>query len=338
MAVAEAEEGGEGYFASISDLMVGILFVFLLMLTIFALNYRDTEDSQLVAKERLEAAEAALKRQTERAEQKAREAEEAERKANAEEERARLAQAAANEQRVRNQELRQLLQQAFNSLRQELEGRQRARERLLATLKDRLRDAGLTVEINPETGTLRLPEELLFRTGEHQLGHVQGRGLVPSERDKALGNLARLAATLAETLPCFTDMSSNASCNAADRGTLDGVLVEGHSDRQGYRIGGRQLSPEESRDRNDRLSMERALTVFKELRQRNGLDDLRNPGNLPLLAVSAYGERRPIAPGDTEEDFRLNRRIDLRFILSTRTSDDLQRLIDRIGTTLGEQP
>jgi chemotaxis protein MotB len=40
---AEREHAGEGYFASISDLMVGILFIFLLMLAVFAINYA-TED------------------------------------------------------------------------------------------------------------------------------------------------------------------------------------------------------------------------------------------------------------------------------------------------------
>jgi flagellar motor protein MotB len=45
------EEGGaEGYFASVSDLMVGILFVFLLMLTVFALNYRVAEHDQEVSR------------------------------------------------------------------------------------------------------------------------------------------------------------------------------------------------------------------------------------------------------------------------------------------------
>jgi len=39
MAIHERhEEEGGGYFASVSDLMVGILFVLLLMLTVFALN------------------------------------------------------------------------------------------------------------------------------------------------------------------------------------------------------------------------------------------------------------------------------------------------------------
>jgi chemotaxis protein MotB len=43
-----ADEEGEGYFASVSDLMVGILFVFLLMLTVFAVNYHQAEQKQLV--------------------------------------------------------------------------------------------------------------------------------------------------------------------------------------------------------------------------------------------------------------------------------------------------
>ena len=42
------ETEGEGYFASVSDLMVGVLFVFLLMLTILALNFRD-DSAQLDA-------------------------------------------------------------------------------------------------------------------------------------------------------------------------------------------------------------------------------------------------------------------------------------------------
>jgi hypothetical protein len=39
------EPESEGYFASVSDLMVGVLFVFLLMLTVFALNFRDDSAS-----------------------------------------------------------------------------------------------------------------------------------------------------------------------------------------------------------------------------------------------------------------------------------------------------
>ena len=53
MALRDHEEGGaEGYFASVSDLMVGILFVFLLMLTVFALNYRVAEHDLEVGRAR----------------------------------------------------------------------------------------------------------------------------------------------------------------------------------------------------------------------------------------------------------------------------------------------
>ena len=46
---SDSEESG-GYFASVSDLMVDIQFVFLLMLTVFALNYRIEEHKQEVSR------------------------------------------------------------------------------------------------------------------------------------------------------------------------------------------------------------------------------------------------------------------------------------------------
>jgi chemotaxis protein MotB len=57
MALRDIEEGGDGYFASVSDLMVGILFVFLLMLTVFALNYREAEHDQEISRKEFERAE-----------------------------------------------------------------------------------------------------------------------------------------------------------------------------------------------------------------------------------------------------------------------------------------
>jgi len=49
------DEGGDGYFASVSDLMVGILFVFLLMLAVFALAYSDpvTENDAAAMRQRI---------------------------------------------------------------------------------------------------------------------------------------------------------------------------------------------------------------------------------------------------------------------------------------------
>ena len=65
-----SDEDGEGYFASVSDLMVGILFVFLLMLTVFALNFREAEDQQKIELSKYEE----LKKEAEKAKAEALEA------------------------------------------------------------------------------------------------------------------------------------------------------------------------------------------------------------------------------------------------------------------------
>src|SRR5579883_2524827 len=50
--IANSEEHDEGYFASFTDLLVGILFIFIIMLMIFATNYqqkqKQTEESAKV--------------------------------------------------------------------------------------------------------------------------------------------------------------------------------------------------------------------------------------------------------------------------------------------------
>jgi chemotaxis protein MotB len=72
MAFRDHEEGGaEGYFASVSDLMVGILFVFLLMLSVFALNYRVAEHDQEVSRARFDIEKARADRVRELLEQAA---------------------------------------------------------------------------------------------------------------------------------------------------------------------------------------------------------------------------------------------------------------------------
>jgi chemotaxis protein MotB len=72
MALRHDEEGGaEGYFASVSDLMVGILFVFLLMLSVFALNYRVAEHDQEVSRARFDIEKARADRVRELLEQAA---------------------------------------------------------------------------------------------------------------------------------------------------------------------------------------------------------------------------------------------------------------------------
>src|SRR5580704_7030667 len=112
MAIRDLEEDGDGYFASVSDLMVGILFVFLLMLTVFALNYREAEHDQEISKARFEAEQQEARQQAELAGR-----------------------------------LRELLKQAAAEVQREIEDRAAARNRLLRRLQSALSERSIPVRI-----------------------------------------------------------------------------------------------------------------------------------------------------------------------------------------------
>ena len=321
MSARDAHEAdGEGYFASISDLMVGILFVFLLMLTVFALNLRESEDvSKRLFDEKVVQLEAARL-----------EAEQAKTEAERALATAQQAQREADAAKREASDSRQKLTKAVEALKSEVRSREKARLDLLNTLEISLKDQGVSVIVDPDSGVLRLPESLLFEKGQTTLGGAGGG-------TAARGALAKLSDSLAAVLPCYAgDPPVALNCAPDKRATLEGVLIEGHADHSGYSENGRKLTQKESDDRNDKLSVDRALTVFREIKLRNSLDRLRNASGFALLAVSAYGDRRPVSDGATAEDFQKNRRIDLRFLLSSRTSDDLKRLIEEIEPAMSQ--
>lgn len=314
------EEGGEGYFASVSDLMVGVLFVFLLMLTVFALNFRDAEEDQMIERQRyeqalrdLEVARVEARRQEQIAR---REAENARRQ----EEIARAQQEIAARKEAENQTLRTLLEEAVAQLEQDIESRQLLRVAMLETLEESLRERGVRVSIDRRSGILRLSGDLLFQTGQE------------AYRPEAAATVRMLAEVLGDVLPCYADGAPTPACPEPTP-ILETVLVEGHTDRQPYR----GVSHSDSQARNDELSTRRALAVFQTLRQTQpDLESLRNADGMPLLGVSGYGERRPLpdALGATPADFERNRRIDVRFVLTSRTSEELERLRDQIRDVL----
>jgi chemotaxis protein MotB len=331
------ESSGEGYFASVSDMMVGILFIFLLLLTVFALNFREAEQEQKVKlAEFIEAQERATA-----AENRARESE-----LNA------LREAAlATASKVENDRFRSLLFDAVAQLEKDIKDRETARGQLLVSLEQSLSNRGVTVSIDPASGILRLPEDLLFKTGDAAI------------KKENLSRLQTLAEVLASTLPCYVHGGDTSGCGEVVAPILETVLVEGHTDRQAYKntvlvapplatapstnpsMLSSALPPKkavvanDSELKNDRLSTERALNVFKELRRaRPSLDTLRNSDQQPLLGFSGYGPRRPLsdALGSSQAEFQKNRRIDLRFVLSARTSDELMRLREKIQQALGK--
>jgi flagellar motor protein MotB len=292
----------DSYLVSVSDLMVGLLFIFIIMLMAFALDYRTaTEDASTAEARHLqEQADLAVTRDhvvQERdrlAQERDRLADERDRliaERNAlEHERDRLAE--ASEQLLQRDALRA---QMLRNIRAELTGR------------------AIDVAIEPENGILRLPEELLFDSGEATF-RPEGR--------RALGVLAEV---LDRLLPCYSSGSvEGRRCPGGTIPLLEAVLIEGHTDDV-------PLRASSFRDNWD-LAAVRALNTFRALTEAAPtLDGLRNARGEALLGVSSYEARRPVMKGDSPDARRLNRRIDLRFLVSAPAEAELRGFRRRSG-------
>ena len=136
----------DSYLASVSDLMVGLLFLFIIILMAFALNFRSAED----------AAEATLDELlTER-------------------DRLAIAQEALAGDRDRLLAERDRLAQITDRLL----ARDAERAELLTRIKAMLASRGLEVEVDLENGILRLPESLLFASNEAALSETGEQAIV----------------------------------------------------------------------------------------------------------------------------------------------------------------
>ena len=116
----------DSYLASVSDLMVGMLFVFIIMLMGFALSYRSAEEQ-------------------------------------AEQDRSQLMQDSAEV--VSEREALMVQRDALGEVATELLQRDEARAALLTGLRQELQGRAVAVTVDPANGVLRLPESLLFDSG-----------------------------------------------------------------------------------------------------------------------------------------------------------------------------
>lgn len=191
-----------------------------------------------------------------------------------------------------------------------LEKAEQVRRTILDEAVEELRQRGIKVEVSENHTVLRIPNELLgFETGEYQL---QPR-------------YERTAQEIGYVL--------NRVISRGDRiDYLDTVFVEGHTDNRplpGFMGKG-----------NWGLSTFRAISLWQfwsgVLPDEQRLNRLHNKDGDPLFSVSGYGETRPVNGQQvTEEDFRVNRRIDIRFTIRRPTSTDYEGVRDLLG---GREP
>lgn len=145
------EDEEENYFVSLSDLMTGVLFVFVILTTALALHYH------------LEAGKLA------KAEGEANKARKGAQEAKADANKARKGAQAAKDDATKARGKAEQVQEALDALAKVLREREQLRKEELQQLVTRLGKQNLVVELDETNGILRLPEELLFRTSEAKL-------------------------------------------------------------------------------------------------------------------------------------------------------------------------
>lgn len=246
-------EQDESYFISMTDLMVGMLFIFIILLMAFALNLKAQEDK--------------------------------------------------------------------------LTQTDKARKQMLQDIETALKNKGIPVTVLPESGVLRLPEQVLFDVNSSEL---QPGGQIA---------VSKLGEALDEIVPCYAGTDSKPSCIGKAFGRLESVFIEGHTDDTG------------SLGRNWQLSYERARAVYIHLLEgfpqlgevKNDKDEKKGQGE-KLLGVSGYADQRPAAVCDLSGDMatlfdcrKQNRRIDLRFIMAVPNPERQTQLEGSLSPTPASQ-
>ena len=242
----------QGYMGSTADLMVGLLFIFIIMVAFLA-HKRNTETEALAAE-------------------------------------AKALAAAAEEARS-----------AFSD----------PRGAVTSAIGEKIRQTLSTVSIDPASGIISLPEDVLFDLGSSTL------------KPSAIPKLIEVAEKLDSVLPCFVANQKNLrDCRNNPYGhEIETIFIEGHTDNVPMlRDGG-----------NTKLSLDRAISVSNTLVRGTKMVEYRNHQDLPLFSYSAYEDTRPIK-GIEPSDGR-NRRVDLRIVLAYRPYDE-SGFLEKMGKYL----
>lgn len=297
---AHAEESND-IFAPVADLMVGVVFIFIILMLALVMNLQSEEtvpkseyDRQVARAQTLEAQNIDLARRLEQ------------------ETRLRVA-AEAREQTliVANSRLVDFVQFVRDSdamrLMSRLASADQTRSHLLEEMRSRLSSASIDVTVNTRLGTLMLPARRLF---------AQGRAEPTPDGRTTIIQLGRV---MSDVLPCYSMAPGHDTrqCGAMDDASrLNAVYIEGHTDVMPFSAPGARFTD------NWDLSAGRAIEAFKLVgSQFEELRNLRNRDGDALLGVSGYADTR--AANRVAQDRRLleamdqDRRIEVRVIMAT---------------------
>ena len=283
-----SEEEEESIFISMTDIMVGLLFIFILIIMYFALQAK--LDSETISEQDI-----TIKHQ-----------------------------AGIIEAGEKGANARKNLDKYLASVTEH-------RAVILRWVSRYLINAGIeSVQIDIPNGILRLPEGVLFKSGRYDI----------EANSKAKYAAKKLAEALSKVLPCSVMTDKGVPYKRYEECALDiyhnksaayieAIFLEGHTDNVPIK---KPLRGAPLLTSNLKLSSRRATNTFEEIiNQVPSLIEFYAPkssGNKPVLAVSAYGETRPISGNNTSMGRASNRRIDLRILMhKPQDTDAYARLL-----------
>ena len=177
----------------------------------------------------------------------------------------------------------------FQTVTNKYTGNTELRNQLLKDVGKDLQAQGLQVRIDTKKGVLRIPESVLFESGEANIKE-QGQAAV-----------SKLSQSLLKTMT-----------RPEYREALETVFIEGHTDNVPIH--------NEFFQSNWELSTQRAINTWNLMR--NDVPEfnwLVNPRGEPIFSCSGYAETRPVRENgldpNSEAGRAANRRIDIRFVM-----------------------
>jgi outer membrane protein OmpA-like peptidoglycan-associated protein len=204
-----------------------------------------------------------------------------------------------------------------------LKGISEDRKILLSQIQRRLNLAGIRVIVDQVSGVIRFDENAMqFSTNS----------FYPDKKTRA--TMEKVADILAEEIKCYTVGKYSKISKACNPNTsvIEAIQIEGHTDADGTKIGNLKLSTQRATETysvfvNHRSILEEYLNSNYLIENSQNIDGYGQQ----VLSVSGYGETRLVAKGDSQEAKRANRRIDLRFIMTTpKNIDEVVKLRENI--------
>lgn len=186
------DDEGAGYIISISDMMSGLLFIFIITLVAFIINFQDAVQKQEAQKVEYEKTTIELEKR--------------------------------NQSLEREKKRQQHVTNAYAATIKQIIGAEALRKELLFKIQKELETRGVQVQIDTKHGVLRLTEQAIrFDTGSAELAQDQLKKI------DIIGDTLSSILPCYTAMPPI-EWVSNGVCSQETTGKLDSVFVEGHTD------------------------------------------------------------------------------------------------------------